>query len=96
MATSVKPLTIRLQSSRPCFSVKRPLMPAQICNSRSTSLFSVGKKQNREHSSLFRYLKIKALDVGHPFDNESTKSEDLERSSLLKIGIVGFGNFGQF
>jgi len=71
-------------------------MPAQICNSRSTFLFSAGKKQNREDSFLLRHLKIKALDVAQPFDYESKKSEDLEKNTLLKIGIVGFGNFGQF
>jgi hypothetical protein len=36
------------------------------------------------------------LDVAQPFDYESKKSEDLEKNSLLKIDIVGFGNFGQF
>jgi arogenate dehydrogenase (NADP+) len=36
------------------------------------------------------------LDVAQPFDYESMKSEDLEKNSLLKIDIVGFGNFGQF
>ena len=71
-------------------------MPAQIWNSRSTSLFSVRKKQNRVHSSVLRHLKIKALDAAQPFDYEFKRSEDLEKNSLLKIGIVGFGNFGQF
>jgi arogenate dehydrogenase (NADP+) len=36
------------------------------------------------------------LDAARPFDYESNKSEDLEKDGLLKIGIVGFGNFGQF
>ena len=71
-------------------------MPAQIWNSRSTYLFSVRKKQNRVHSFVLRHLKIKALGVAQPFDYELKRSEDLENNSLLKIGIVGFGNFGQF
>ena len=48
------------------------------------------------HSSVLRHLKIKALDASQPFDYEFKRSEDLEKNSLLKIGIVGFGNFGHF
>ena len=48
------------------------------------------------HSFVLRYLKIKALDASQPFDYEFKRSEELEKNSLLKIGIVGFGNFGQF
>jgi len=96
MAASVKPSAICFQSLQPCFGVKQPLMPTQICYSRSISLFSVRKKQNGEHSSILRHLKIKALDAAQPFDNESKEIEDFETNSLLKIGIVGFGNFGQF
>ena len=97
MATLVKPSAIFFQFSQPCLDrVTQPLMPARICNSRSTSLFSVGNKQNREHTFLSRHLKIKALDASQPFDYEFKRSEYLEKNSLLKIGIVGFGNFGQF
>ena len=46
--------------------------------------------------SFFRHLKIKALDASQPFNYEFKRSEYLEKNSLLKIGIVGFGNFGQF
>jgi len=59
-------------------------------------LFFVGKRQNRQHTFFLRHLKIKALDTSRPFDYESNKSEDLEKDGLLKIGIIGFGNFGQF
>lgn len=97
MAASVKTSATCFQSSQPCFVVKQPLMPAQIFYSRSSSLVSVRKKQNGEHSSLPRHLKVKAFDAAaQPFDNESKKSEDFETTSPLKIGIVGFGNFGQF
>jgi arogenate dehydrogenase (NADP+) len=96
MATSVKPSSIFFQSAQPCFGVKRPFIPTRIWNSRSTFPFSVRKKQNREHSFVLRHLKIKALDAAQPFDYEFKKSEVLEKNSLLKIGIVGFGNFGQF
>lgn len=96
MATSVKPSSICFQSSQPCFGVKQLFMPVRIWNSKPTSLFSVRKKQNREHSSVLRQLKIKALDAAQPFDYEFKKNEDLENNFVLKIGIVGFGNFGQF
>ncbi|XP_008793955.2 arogenate dehydrogenase 2, chloroplastic-like [Phoenix dactylifera] len=41
-------------------------------------------------------LVIRALDAAQPFDYESRASELLDRRSKLKIGIIGFGNFGQF
>ena len=81
MCSSVKSSSICFWSSQPCFGVKQPFMPAQIWNSRSTSLFSVRKKQNRVHSSILRHLKIKALDVAQPFDYEFKRSEDLENNS---------------
>jgi hypothetical protein len=96
MVTSIKLSNIFFQASQPCFGVKQPLMQAQIHNNRSTSLFFVGKKQHREHISLLRHLKIKALDVAQPFDYKSKKREALEKNSLLKIDIVGFSNFGRF
>ena len=96
MATSVKSSSICFWSSQPCFGVKQPFMPAQIWNSRSTYLFYIRKKQNRVHSFVLRHLKIKALGATQPFDYELKKSEYLEKNSLLKIGIVGFGNFGHF
>ena len=68
-------------------------MPAQIWNSRSTSLFFVSKKQNRVHSSILRQMNIKELDAYQPFDYEFKRSEYLQKNSLLKIGIVGFGKF---
>ena len=83
MAASVKPLASCFQSSHPCFGVKQPLMPTQISYSRSTSLFSVRKKQNGEHSSLLRYLKIKAFDAAQHFDNESKESEAFETNNQV-------------
>lgn len=39
---------------------------------------------------------VSAIDAAQPFDYESKRSQELEKSSKLKVGIVGFGNFGQF
>jgi hypothetical protein len=41
-------------------------------------------------------VEVSAIDAAQPFDYESKKSQELEKSSKLKVGIVGFGNFGQF
>jgi arogenate dehydrogenase (NADP+), plant len=41
-------------------------------------------------------LRIKALDAAMPFDFESRAKQRLEEANRLKIGIVGFGKFGQF
>ena len=37
-----------------------------------------------------------AMDAAQPFYHESTRSQELEKNRKLKVGIVGFGNFGQF
>tara|TARA_B110000977_G_scaffold44671_2_gene60683 strand:+ start:16557 stop:17852 length:1296 start_codon:yes stop_codon:yes gene_type:complete len=38
----------------------------------------------------------KALDAAQPFDFEAKQRQKVEKGKKLKIGIVGFGNFGQF
>lgn len=48
---------------------------------------------NPHHS---RRLEIRALDAAQPFDLESRFSDRIQKSSKLKIAIIGFGNFGQF
>ncbi|KAL3677851.1 hypothetical protein R1sor_020807 [Riccia sorocarpa] len=37
-----------------------------------------------------------AIDAAQGFDYESIRLQELEKKSKLKVGIVGFGNFGQF
>lgn len=37
-----------------------------------------------------------AIDAAQAFDYESRQQQEIEMESKLKIGIVGFGNFGQF
>jgi hypothetical protein len=39
---------------------------------------------------------VKALDAAQPFDYESRAAAKLQANNALKIGIVGFGTFGQF
>eukprot|EP00897_Mesotaenium_endlicherianum_P007085 jgi/Mesen1/6404/ME000329S05570 len=41
-------------------------------------------------------MQIQALDAAMPFDYESIKRREIQEKNRLKIGIVGFGNFGQF
>jgi len=38
----------------------------------------------------------RALDAAQPFDFEAKQRRSVEKKRALKIGIVGFGNFGQF
>ena len=38
----------------------------------------------------------RALDAAQPFDFEAKQRTKVEKKRKLKIGIVGFGNFGQF
>lgn len=37
-----------------------------------------------------------AIDAAQPFDTEGMLWAKLHKAKILKIGIVGFGNFGQF
>lgn len=39
---------------------------------------------------------MKALDAAMPFDFESRAAARMKAEKSLKIGIVGFGTFGQF
>jgi hypothetical protein len=39
---------------------------------------------------------VKALDAAQAFDFESRAAAKIRDSKMLKIGIVGFGTFGQF
>ncbi|CAG9462180.1 unnamed protein product [Pedinophyceae sp. YPF-701] len=41
-------------------------------------------------------LRVEALDAAMPFDYESKMKERMWKEKQLKVGIVGFGNFGQF
>ena len=36
------------------------------------------------------------MDAAAPFDFEARSAAKLEKKRKLKIGIIGFGNFGQF
>ena len=43
-----------------------------------------------------RRLRVCAIDAAQPFDSESREKESRRKRVALKIGVVGFGNFGQF
>ena len=40
--------------------------------------------------------KVYALDAAMPFDFEAKANARLKHANALRIGIVGFGTFGQF
>lgn len=41
-------------------------------------------------------MEVSAIDAAQTFDYESLKLQEIEVGNKLKVGIVGFGNFGQF
>lgn len=57
---------------------------------------SVQRGSNSTHWARKNKFLVEALDATRPFDYEAKQMALLERQKLLKIGIVGFGNFGQF
>ncbi|XP_010532129.1 PREDICTED: arogenate dehydrogenase 2, chloroplastic-like [Tarenaya hassleriana] len=46
--------------------------------------------------SPLRLFRIFAIDAAQPFDYETQLKSEHQKSSALKIAVVGFGNFGQF
>jgi len=58
---------------------------------RSTS-GSSGARPSRER----RTFEVHAIDATQPFDSEAKETNRIQKRKPLKIGIVGFGNFGQF
>ncbi|RZC80879.1 hypothetical protein C5167_043454 [Papaver somniferum] len=70
--------------------------PSSILHSfhhRSSILILKRQKQTLKHQNA---LRIRALDAAQPYDYEALINDRFEKSTKLKIGIVGFGNFGQF
>ena len=47
-------------------------------------------------SSLLTGLRILALDAAMPFDFEARAQQQMQSQQHLRVGIVGFGKFGQF
>ena len=43
-----------------------------------------------------RNFKVWAIDAAQPFDSEAQEKAKIEKNRKLKIGLIGFGNFGQF
>ncbi|XP_058075148.1 arogenate dehydrogenase 2, chloroplastic-like [Magnolia sinica] len=41
-------------------------------------------------------IQIRALDAAQPYDYESQICTNFQNNAKLKIGIIGFGNYGQF
>eukprot|EP01018_Ginkgo_biloba_P012252 Gb_18938 [translate_table: standard] len=54
------------------------------------------RQQINRLTALPRVLKTRALDAAQPFDHEAKKKAEFERKKPLTIGIIGFGNYGQF
>ncbi len=41
-------------------------------------------------------MAVRALDAAMPFDFEAKAQQIMRRQARMKIGIIGFGTFGQF
>jgi arogenate dehydrogenase (NADP+) len=66
--------------------------PSQSLVARTFRVEGRRQQQQQQRSA----VDVSAIDAAQPFDYESKRSQELEKSSKLKVGIVGFGNFGQF
>jgi len=63
----------------------------------SSTHFSTRIRQRRTRRNISDFVvRVDALDAAMSFDKETKLREEISNKSKLKIGIVGFGNFGQF
>ncbi|MCO5599960.1 hypothetical protein L7F22_054067 [Adiantum nelumboides] len=58
--------------------------------------FSAGSQVCKQVLRKAKQLRIQAIDAAQPFDFESKKLQEMQNQKKLKIGLVGFGNYGQF
>ncbi|KAL5706955.1 arogenate dehydrogenase (NADP(+)) [Ranunculus cassubicifolius] len=58
--------------------------------------FNHKSQQQNLGRRVFRGMMIRAIDAAQSFDLEARNYKLFEKSNKLKVGIVGFGNFGQF
>lgn len=87
----------RLSSTTSCSFVSR--LHAHQLSSRFTISPALEHSQEGSRSFAFhagRIVKVEAIDAAQAFDYEAKRSKELNDAAKLKIGIVGFGNFGQF
>ncbi|CAI7890837.1 unnamed protein product [Closterium sp. NIES-54] len=54
------------------------------------------RRGSRRDANKGGMVPIRALDAAQPFDYEHRQKRQLEEKGRLNIGILGFGNFGQF
>ncbi|KAF8407300.1 hypothetical protein HHK36_006427 [Tetracentron sinense] len=52
--------------------------------------------KSRNQTSIPPSFRIRAIDAAQPYDYEAQIYNRFEKSTKLKIAVVGFGNFGQF
>ncbi|KAF9626096.1 hypothetical protein IFM89_030943 [Coptis chinensis] len=70
------------------------VIPSSLCTCSVPKIFTFNYKKMQ--TCYFPNLIVRAIDAAQPFDLEAKSYEHFEKSTRLKIGIVGFGNFGQF
>ncbi|KAF8407299.1 hypothetical protein HHK36_006426 [Tetracentron sinense] len=76
-----RPLPLKLQRISHCFSSFPPAFLSF---------------KSRNQTSIPPSFRIRAIDVAQPYDYEAQIYNRFEKSTKLKIAVVGFGNFGQF
>ncbi|XP_034223937.1 arogenate dehydrogenase 2, chloroplastic isoform X2 [Prunus dulcis] len=74
---------------------KPSLPPSLSLNPQSFNLFS-NPSLIRTRSLRPKSLKIQYLDAAQPYDYESKVAAQFHEAHMLKIAIIGFGNYGQF
>eukprot|EP00252_Welwitschia_mirabilis_P002348 TRINITY_DN12281_c0_g1_i4.p1 TRINITY_DN12281_c0_g1~~TRINITY_DN12281_c0_g1_i4.p1 ORF type:complete len:383 (+),score=74.45 TRINITY_DN12281_c0_g1_i4:376-1524(+) len=94
MAISVSGLSVSFRCSNPSYDVRLHFMKSQ--NGYQKPFFRSTLRSRQRKCYLDRKFIVKALDAVQPYDYESKKFEEWKANSQLKIGIVGFGNYGQF
>ncbi|KAH7314701.1 hypothetical protein KP509_21G016800 [Ceratopteris richardii] len=89
-AVSPAPVCVDLAA---CSKPNTNLLSNQLCTDLQLRHHSIRKSMEQRR---YRTLEVRAVDAAQSFDFEAKQLQRLERQNKLKIGLVGFGNYGQF
>ncbi|XP_024372844.1 arogenate dehydrogenase 2, chloroplastic isoform X1 [Physcomitrium patens] len=102
MIASLQPMKTVVRSSEPPgLRLSESTVALDFCGGfrkqrRQMFLRSHVRVGRRGYESQRSAVDVSAIDAAQPFDDGSKRSLELQSGSKLRVGIVGFGNYGQF
>lgn len=102
MIASLQPMKTVVRSSEPPgLRLSESTVALDFCGGfrkqrRQMFLRSHVRVGRRGYESQRSAVDVSAIDAAQPFNDGSKRSLELQSGSKLRVGIVGFGNYGQF